>query len=55
LKALAIVTKTTLIVQKDFIYRRVEIEINLLNQILHVADDMKPLVSRFYVKEQFNF
>ena len=44
-KALDIVKKNTVIVRIDFIYCRVEIERKLWNQIVHVTDDMKPLVS----------
>jgi len=44
-KAFAIATKTTVIVQIEFIYRQFELEIKLLNQIVQVAEDTKPLVS----------
>ena len=44
-KALDIVKKTRVIVQIDFIYRRVELERKLLNKIVHVANDTKPLGS----------
>jgi hypothetical protein len=44
-KALDIVRKITVIAQIDFIYCPVELERKLLHQIVHVTDDMKPLVS----------
>jgi len=54
-KALAIVTKTTVIVQIEFIYRRFELEIKLLNQIVQVAEDTKPLVSHLLCQGAIQF
>jgi len=44
-KALHTVKKVTVIVQINLIYCRGELERKLLNQIVHVTDDIKPLVS----------
>jgi len=44
-KHLLLLQKLTVNVHIDFIYRRVELETKLLNHIVQVAEETKPLVS----------